>query len=258
MTVTAVVVVVAGVVGLVVGSFLNVVIHRVPRRESVVRPRSRCPGCGAQLAGRDNVPVVSWVLLRGRCRHCAQPISPRYPAVELVTAVLWVAVAARLGADAALPAFLVFTAAMVAVAVIDVEHLIVPNRVVAGTLVLCLPLLLAAAVASGDWHRLRDGLLGGIGMAAFLLAMNLVNPRWMGMGDVKLALVLGLLTGWLGPAYVFLATFLGFLLGAVGGVLLIATGKRGRKDHVPFAPFLAGGAVVAVLVGQPILDWYRG
>lgn len=255
---TAVVAVAAGVLGLVVGSFLNVVIHRVPRRESVVRPRSRCPGCGVALAGRDNLPVLSWLLLGRRCRHCGMAISARYPAVELGTALLFAAVGARFGADWALPAFLVFAASMVAVTWIDVEHLIVPNRVVLATLALCGPLLVLAAAATGEWHRLRDGVVSALLASAVLFAMNLVNRRWMGMGDVKLALVLGLLLGWLGPDHVALGLFAGFLFGAVGGVLLLATGLRGRADPIPFAPYLAAGAVLAMLVGQPILDWYRG
>jgi leader peptidase (prepilin peptidase)/N-methyltransferase len=199
---------------------------------------------------------VSWLVLRGRCRRCGEPISPQYPLVELATAVLFAAVAARLGDDWALPAFLVFTASLIAVAVIDLQFLIVPNRIVATTLLLVLPLLAAAAGADGRWDDLRRGLLGAVIASGGLLAMNLLNPRWMGMGDVKLALVLGLNLGWLGLGYVGLGLFAGFLLGAVGGLALIAAGIRSRRDHIPFAPFLAAGALVAVLIGQQVLDWY--
>lgn len=248
----------AGFLGLLVGSFLNVVIHRVPRRESVVRPRSRCPGCGNQLAERDNVPVLSWLLLGGRCRHCGMRISARYPLIEIGTGLLFAAVGARFGADWALPAFLVFVASLLAVSIIDLEHLIVPNRIVAATLAVCLPLLAVAAAVDDDWRSFGTALVGGVGMALFLFVMNLVNPRWMGMGDVKLALVLGLHLGWVDGGHVFLGLFLGFLAGSVGGIGLIATGVRSRRDVIPFAPFLAVGALAVVLVGRPILEWYAG
>jgi leader peptidase (prepilin peptidase)/N-methyltransferase len=255
---TAAIAVLCGVLGLVTGSFLNVVIYRVPRRESVVRPRSQCPACGTQLAARDNVPVISWLVLRRRCRTCGARISARYPAVEVLTAVAFAAVGARFGADWALPAFLVFTAALVAVTFIDLEHMIVPNRIVAATLLGGGALLLVAAAAGHEWGRAERAVIGAIAFGAFLMVMNLISPRWMGMGDVKLALVLGLFLGWLGLGHVGLGLFLGFLFGSVGGVLLIATGVKGRRDHIPFAPFLATGAYAAVLVGRPLLDWYLG
>jgi leader peptidase (prepilin peptidase) / N-methyltransferase len=244
------------VLGLAVGSFLNVVIHRVPRKESVVHPRSRCPGCGTQLAERDNVPVVSWLVLRGRCRTCAEPISARYPAVELATAVLFAVVALRFGADWALPSFLVLAAALLAVALIDLEHYIVPNRIVFPVLAMTVPLLGAAAVLDGTLRPLLTALAGAVFASGALLVVALINPRGMGMGDVKLALVLGLHLGWLGLDHVALGLFLGFLLGAVGGLLLIALGVKSRKDHVPFAPFLAAGTLLTVLAGAPLLDWY--
>src|SRR5437870_13300245 len=157
---TAVVAAVCGVLGLAVGSFLNVVIHRVPRKESVVQPRSRCPRCGTQLADRDNVPVVSWVLLRGRCRTCGEPISPRYPLVELATAALFVAVALRFGADWAVPAFLLFFASLLAISLIDLEHYIIPNRIVYPTLFGGFALLVVAAAAGGNWEALQRAVIG--------------------------------------------------------------------------------------------------
>jgi leader peptidase (prepilin peptidase) / N-methyltransferase len=255
--VTAFVAVVCGVLGLMVGSFLNVVIHRVPIGESIVRPRSRCPGCGSQLADRDNIPVISWLLLRGRCRTCGMAISPRYPLVELGTGVLFAVMGIRFGADWALPAYLVFAASMIALAAIDLEHFRVPNRILLATLYLGVPLLALAAAVDDRWDDFGQGVLGGIVGLAMLLAIHLVSPKGMGMGDVKLAGVLGLFLGFLSFGRVFLGLFLGFLLGAVIGILLIATGIRSRRQHIPFAPFLAGGAVLAVLVGGPILDWYR-
>jgi leader peptidase (prepilin peptidase) / N-methyltransferase len=250
--------VVAGVLGLCVGSFLNVVIHRVPRRQSVVRPRSRCTSCGTRLAGRDNVPVVSWLALGRRCRTCHRPIPWRYPLVEVGTALLFALAALRFGADWALPAYLLCFATLLAVALIDLEHFIVPNRIVFPVLYASVPLLGAAAALGGEWDRFGTAVVGAVAASGSLLAINLVSPRGMGMGDVKLALVLGLYLGWLGLGHVALGLFLGFLLGALVGLLLIALGLRSRRDHVPFAPFLAAGTIIAVLVGAPILDWYRG
>jgi leader peptidase (prepilin peptidase)/N-methyltransferase len=254
---TAVVAVACGVLGLAVGSFLNVVIYRVPRKESVVRPRSHCPSCGTQLADRDNIPVLSWVLLRGRCRTCGERISARYPLVELATAALFVAVGLRFGPDWAVPAFLLFFASLLAISLIDLEHYIIPNRIVYPTLFGGFALLVLAAGAEGDWKPLERALIGSAVFWGILLLIHLVSPRGMGFGDVRLAAVLGLFLGWLGLGYVGLAFFLGFLLGAIVGLILMVLRRRGRKDHIPFGPFLAAGAVVAVLAGSPILAWYQ-
>ena len=223
--------------GLVAGSLLTVVVELVPRREPVA-------------------PALKNLLRRGGLPPRSE--RPSSPAVPLATAVLFAAAALRFGADWALPGFLVFFAALLAVAVIDLEHYIVPNRIVAWTLAVSLPLLAVAAVLDDRWGSFGRAVLGAVAAGAGLLVINLISPRGMGMGDVKLALVLGLHLGWLGLAHVVLGLFLGFLLGAVGGVVLIALGVRKRTDHVPFAPFLAGGAVLAVLVGRPILTWYLG
>jgi leader peptidase (prepilin peptidase) / N-methyltransferase len=255
---TALLVAGCALLGLLVGSFLNVVIVRVPEKQSVVRPRSRCPGCTTQLAERDNVPVVSWLVLRGRCRTCAMPIPARYPLVELATAGLLAAAALRFGFDWALPGYLWFFAALLAVSVIDLERFLVPNRIVYPSLVASLVLLGAAAVLEHDLGALARGLLGAVLASGGLFVLALVYPRGMGMGDVKLALLLGLYLGWLSLGHVALGLFLGFLLGSVVGVGLLVAGVRGRKDQLPFAPFLAAGAVLAVLVGAPLLDWYGG
>ncbi|HVE46366.1 MAG TPA: prepilin peptidase [Acidimicrobiales bacterium] len=243
-------------VGLAVGSFLNVVVHRVPRKESVVSPRSRCPGCGMQLAPRDNIPVVSWLLLRGRCRTCQQPISPRYPLVELATAVLFAAVALRLGADWALPGFLIVVAGLVAISAVDLERFIVPNRILYPTLFIAAPLLILAAAVDGDWSGARTSALGGVMAWGLLLTIHLISPKGMGFGDVRLAGLIGMMLGWLSLGHVLVGLFLGFLTASMVGVGLILAGRRGRKDRVPFGPFLAAGAVLAVLFGRPILSWY--
>ena len=253
---TAFLAVCCGLLGLVVGSFLNVVIHRVPERQSVVRPRSRCPRCEAPLRSRDNVPVLSWVLLRGRCRSCQGPISVRYPVVELGTAALFTAAAVRLGADPALPAFLVVFAALVAISAVDLERFIVPNRILYPALFLAAPLLVAAAVLDGDWSSLRGAALGGVVAWVMLFAIHMASPRGMGFGDVRLAGLIGMLLGWLGIGHVLLGLFLAFLTAALVGVGLVAVRLRGRKDKVPFGPFLALGAILAVLFGSPILSWY--
>lgn len=248
----------SGVLGLLIGSFLNVVIHRVPRRESVISPPSHCPTCQTPIANRDNVPVLGWVLLGGRCRACGEPISARYPLVELATSGLFMAAAVRFGTDWALPAFLFFFAVLLAVTLIDLEHYIVPNRIVLWALGAGAPLLAAAAALGGEWDDLGRALLGAVAAGGALLVVHLVQPRGMGAGDVKLALVLGLFLGWLSWGHIALGLFLGFLLGAVIGLLLIVVGGRSRKDAVPFAPFLAAGAVLTVLAGNPLLDWYAG
>jgi leader peptidase (prepilin peptidase)/N-methyltransferase len=254
--VTTAAAVVCGLLGLCSGSFLNVVIHRVPRKESVVKPRSRCPTCGTQLAERDNIPVLSWVLLKGRCRTCGTRISIRYPVVELTTATLFVAAALRLGLVWELPAFCVFFDALLAISVVDLDLKIIPNRIVYPTLFTVAPLLVVASAAEGDWHRLLDAAIGGAaGFVAFFV-IHFVSPGGMGFGDVRLSGVIGLMLGWLGLSYVALGLFLAFLLASVVGIALIAVRQRGRRDHIPFGPFLAAGAIVAVVWGPVILAHY--
>jgi len=255
---TALLVLAAVPLGLVVGSFLNVVIHRVPEKQSVVKPRSRCPRCKTTLRSVDNVPVVSWLLLRGRCRHCRGAISIRYPLIEVATAVLFVSAALRLGDDdpAALPAFLVVFAALLAISAVDLERFIVPNRILYPALFIAAPLLVLAAAVDGDWASLRDAALGGVLGWLLLFAIHMVSPKGMGFGDVRLAGLIGMLLGWIDIGHVLLGLFLAFLTAAVVGIGLMATGVRGRKDRVPFGPFLALGAITAVFVGGPLLSWY--
>jgi leader peptidase (prepilin peptidase)/N-methyltransferase len=253
-----VLVLVCGLFGLAIGSFLNVVIWRVPRKLSVVRPPSHCPQCETPIRPVDNVPVLSWLVLRGKCRHCGNPIPVRYPLVEAGGGVLFAAVAARFGSDWALPAYLVLTAALLAISIIDLEHFIVPDRITAPLTVSALALLGLAAAADGNGWRYGRTILGGLAFFAFLLLLNILYPRGMGMGDVKLSFSLGLYLGWLGWGQVFLGGFLAFLLGALIGVGLIAAGLKSRKDFVPFGPFLALGTFLTILWGDPILRWYTG
>jgi leader peptidase (prepilin peptidase)/N-methyltransferase len=254
----AFVAVVCAVLGLMVGSFLNVVIWRVPRQESIVRPGSHCPRCGTPIRPADNVPVVSWILLRGRCRTCGEPISARYPLVELACGGLWLGMALRFGASWALPAYLVLVSALLALALIDLDTFLLPNRIVYPLTVALVALLGLAALLEDDGSAYVRALLGGLAAFAFFLTVHLIAPRGMGFGDVKLSFSLGVALGWLSWGTVFLGLFLGFLLGALVGMVLIATGIRSRRDHVPFGPFLAAGAVLAILFGQPLLDLYLG
>ena len=253
---TAFVAIVCGVLGLAVGSFLNVVIHRVPAKESVVKPRSRCPQCGTELASRDNIPVLSWLLLRGKCRTCGSAISARYPLVELGTSALFAAAGARFVDSWALPAYLLLFAALIAISFIDLEHYIIPNRIVYPTLFAGAALLTAAALADGEASRIRDAAIGGAAAWFALLVVHFIQPRGMGFGDVRLSAVLGMYLGWIELELVLLGMLLGFLLGAVIGLGLVVTRVRGRKDAVPFGPFLAAGATIAILASDPIVRWY--
>ena len=235
--------------GALIGSFLNVVIHRVPLGESIVSPGSRCPECGTDIAPWDNIPVISWLVLRGRCRHCGAPISARYPAVELLTAVAFAAVAAARGVDDDLVLQLPLVAILIAVAGIDLEHRIVPNRILVPAAVYGVA---AGAVVMTD--DLPELLIAGAGAFTAMLLIALAYPRGMGMGDVKLAGVMGLYLG----LSVVPALFIGFLSGTVVGVAMIAReGSQARKKGVPFAPFLALGGLVALLVGPELIELYE-
>ncbi|MEP6696020.1 MAG: prepilin peptidase [Pseudonocardiales bacterium] len=247
---------VCAVLGLCIGSFLNVVIWRVPRAESVLRPPSHCPSCAHPIRPWDNVPVVSWLVLRGRCRHCGVAISARYPLVETGTAALFVTMAIRFGFDAALPAFLYLSAVGLALALIDIDHKRLPFALTVPSYPVALLLLGAAAVIGGHPRRLIPMLGGMVGLLAFYFLLNLVSPRGMGFGDVMLAGILGLYLGYLGWGPLLVGAFLGFVLGAVGGLLFIALGRGGRKSHIPFGPYMLAGALVAVLAGHELARAY--
>lgn len=239
----------AALTGLMVGSFLNVVAFRLPRGESLVAPGSRCPGCTTPIRPYDNVPVLSWLVLRGRCRTCGTGISARYPLVEGATAVLAAGIVAVKGldADAVLP--LVLLAVLVPVALIDLDRRIIPNKITAPAAVAALALGLLVDPA-GEPERL----IAGVAAGGFLLLAALAHPGGMGMGDVKLAAVLGLFLG-REVAVALLAAFLAGTL--VGAVVLGRKGMRdGRKTAVPFGPFLALGGLVAALAGGPLIDAY--
>ena len=238
------------ITGLAVGSFLNVVAYRMPRGESLVHPPSHCPGCDAPIRAFDNVPVLAWVWLRGRCRRCHEAISLRYPAIEALTGSLAVAVVLlhhRSAHDLVLG--LVLVAILIPVALIDLDHRIIPNRIM-------LPAAIAAVLIGLATRPsgVPEQLIAGGAAAGFLLVFVLAYPRGMGMGDVKLAGVLGLFLGREVAVAIMAALLLGTL---VGGVIMARVGvAEGRKTAVPFGPFLAGGAVVALLVGAQVVHWY--
>jgi leader peptidase (prepilin peptidase)/N-methyltransferase len=243
------------VLGLIFGSFLTVVIHRVPRGESVVRPRSRCPRCGAEIRAIDNIPVVSYLFLRGRCGRCGAPVSLEYPLTELLTAALFGASAAVHRDPVVAGVVALFLAVMLAVALIDARWRIVPNRVVYPSLILALVALVVAQLAGVEVDVVR-GLIGLAAYAGPLFLVAVVVPHGMGMGDVKLVALIGLVLGSLGLLYVAVAAGVGIILGGLGAIAALAVLGYGRKQHIPFGPFLAGGAVVAALAGRGIADLY--
>lgn len=246
------------VFGLAIGSFLNVVIHRVPAGMSILRPRSRCVSCEKEIRSRDNIPVVSWLLLRGRCRDCGAPISFRYPLVEVLTAAVFAVVGARFADDWALPAFLALTAALVALSAIDLDTRRLPTKIIYLTLGFVALWLFAVAAATGEPERIGLVVGGGVLGRAPLWLANFLSPKGMGFGDVRLATLIGATLGWLGLGHVGLALFASFFLASVVGVTLLVLRRRSRKDQLPFGPYLAAGALVAVIAGRPILDWYGG
>lgn len=268
---TPVVLVGAAVIGLAVGSFLNVVIHRVPAGLSVVRPASACPGCGAEIRARDNIPVLSWILLRGRCRNCGTGISLRYPLVEAGTGLAFVAVAvyflpridAALGSGLTAPgaflellAFLALAALTIALAIIDIEVQRLPNPIVLTGYIIAIVLLLPAALLLGRPEALLTALIGGAALFVFYLVVALIYPGGMGFGDVKLAGLLGLYLGYLGWPELIVGAFAAFLLGGIAALVLVLARRGGRKTRLPFGPFMLGGAWVGVVVGKPVAAGY--
>ena len=273
--------VVAGVFGAVIGSFLNVVIHRVPHEQSIVFPNSRCPSCGSAIAFYDNIPIVSYLVLGAKCRNCKEHISVRYPAVELFTAALFVGVAWHDGLSAALPFDLIFVSALLALVFIDAEHMILPNVITYPGIVFALVARIAIPYLSGTPHfddipSLSGGALAGMplwvvstaGAAIGALigggSLWLMGWTWeklrgieaMGLGDVKMMFMVGAYLGW---RLTILTIFVGVLTGSVIGIVLMARqGQRNMQMLLPFGVFLGLGAVAALLFGGPLVEWYAG
>jgi len=258
-----------GITGLSVGSFLNVVIYRVPRALSVARPPSACPGCGIRIRGRDNIPVLSWLALGRRCRECRMPIAARYPIVEMLTGIAFVLITvyfapeiatthgpATFGAVLQLAAFLVLAAAGIALSAIDFELRRLPNRILAFTGGVGALLLVPATLLAGRPEHVVSAVLGAAGSFAFYLVLALASPRGMGMGDVKLAGVLGLYLGALGWAQLAVGVMAAFAVGAVAGAIVLIA-RRSRADRrVPFGPWMFAGAWIGIVGGEAIANGY--
>jgi leader peptidase (prepilin peptidase)/N-methyltransferase len=251
--VLAVLIIACALFGLAFGSFLNVVIYRVPRHESIVSPRSRCPKCATPLLERDNIPLLSWIVLRGRCRQCREPISPRYPTIEAATSALFAGCAARLGFNWSLPATLIFVTALLALASIDLELMILPKTIVYTSLFLVMGLFALDAGVTNEWGHFLSGAACALGWFALFYFINAISPRALGFGDVRLALLLGFELGWFGWRYALLGFFTSNVLGAVVGTVLLATKRLRREQPVPFGVFLAMGSAVALFAGPEIL-----
>ncbi len=260
----ALVVVGAIVLGLVVGSFANVPIHRWPAGGTVSEPkRSSCPSCGSSIRPRDNVPVVSWVLLGGKCRDCGARISPRYLVVEVATGALFGGLAWVWGIDPLLPALLVFTWSLVVATAIDLEHRIIPNRLTLRLPLVLLPLLLAAAAVEGTWSDLRRAAIAGIAVPGvmFLLSESfrlLRGQPGIGMGDIKLAISLGLVVGYLGGTEIIVFAYGTIVSAVIIALGLVLAGRAKLASRIPFGPYLAVGSLIPILAGEASTDLVRG
>lgn len=248
--------VVAAGLGAIFGSFATAVAHRVPRSESIVTGRSHCPSCGAQIEWYQNIPVLSYLILRGRCARCRARISPRYLVIELACVVLFAALVWRFGVSIEVAIYAAFFWVLVVLTAIDLEHKILPNKIVYPTFVTGWIALVAVSLVGGEVSPLLDALIGAVIFGGFLFVVAFVAPAGMGGGDVKLGFCLGTFLGYAGGVgSTLLGMFLSFVLGGVVGIALLV-GGRGRKTQVPFGPFLAAGSILAILFGEPILDWY--
>ena len=245
--------------GLAIGSFLNVVIHRVPLRESLSRPPSHCPSCGHPIRNRHNIPVVGWLLLRGRCADCRNPISVRYPLVELATAALFVAVSvrlARLHLLAALPAYLFFAAAGICLTAIDLDVRRLPNAIILPAYPVLAALLTIAALVEHDPAALIRAGVGAAGLFAFYFVVAFIHPAGMGFGDVKLAGLVGGVLGFLSYPVLLVGAFAAFFIGSAVGLLVILSRRATGKTAIPFGPFMITAALLAFFAGGPISDLY--
>ena len=240
--------------GLVFGSFLTVAVYRLPRGESLIRPRSRCPSCGAPIRPLDNIPLVSWVLLRGRCRACGVPIPAVYPLLELASSVLFVVVVLTFDDPWTAALLAPFLALLVAISLIDFRTKKIPNRLVYPAYLVAAVAIVVADLVGSELDAIRAG-IGFLAYGIGLLAIALISPRGMGMGDVKLAALIGLVLGAIGLRYVAVAAAVGVAIGGVASVIALLAGA-GRKTRIPFGPFLAAGAAVAAFAGGAISEAY--
>ena len=252
-------IVLIALLGLAIGSFLNVVIYRVPRGESLITPASHCPSCDAPIRNRHNVPVLGWLILRGRCADCGASISARYPLVEAATAALFVVVTLRLsdlGLLTALPAYLYFAAIGIALALIDFDCRRLPNSIVLPSYPVIAVLLTLDAAWHHDWWALGRAAIGAAALFGFYFALAFAYPAGMGFGDVKLSGILGGVLAYLSWAALLVGALGGFFLGAVVGVAVLAAGRGNRKTALPFGPFMIAGALVAIFAAPSIAHVY--
>lgn len=258
--VLSVVAVMTGILGLIIGSFLNVVIWRVPNRQSLSSPPSTCPKCGHKIRVRDNIPVISWLLLRGKCRDCGEPISVRYPLVELTTGLVFVGTTLWAALQPAgfwlLPAYLYFAAVSIALSLIDVDTQKLPNSIVVPSILVVAVLLCLPSIATGDWFALLWAAVSGAALFAFYLLLVIIYPSGMGFGDVKLAAAMGLVLGYLGWGSLLVGAFAAFLLGGIFSIVLLAMGRATRKSGIPFGPWMLVGAWVGIFFGREISMGY--
>ena len=246
------------VLGLVVGGALTTLMARIPNGEPLLHPGPRCRTCEAPIALRDQVPVLSWLLLRGRCRACGTAIPARYPVVEGVTGLLFLGTALWLGPSWALPAGLYLAALTVVATAIDIDHHRLPDVLVLPSYPIMLGLLLLATAGPEDFADLGRAVLGGVAMFLGYFVLALINPSGMGGGDVKLAGVLGMALGWVGWWPVLVGAFAGFFIGAFAGLVLLLLRRASRKSHIPFGPFMFVGTYVGLLFGEDFGRWYLG
>ena len=244
--------------GLVAGSFLNVVVYRVPRGMSIVTPRSACPGCGTPIRPRDNVPVLSWLLLRARCRECGTGISVRYPLVEAGTGAVFAWLAVLVGAAAVLPAYWVMAATVIALALVDLETKRLPNAILYPGGAAAILLLAGGAALDGSLVDLGRALAGGAGAFALFLLIALAARGGFGFGDVKLSLLLGVFLAYRSWGTLLVGVFAAFLIGGVAALALLAAGRVTRRAALPFGPAMVAGAFLALAVGESVASWYVG
>lgn len=243
----------AAVVGLAIGSFAGVVVDRVPSGGSIVRPPSRCDSCETPIRPADNIPIVSYLVLRGRCRSCGAKIPPRTLVLELAMAVLFAAVTIRLASFAALAAYLVGVAALVALSAIDLEHRRLPSVIIYWTAGIGGALLVVASAATGRWPSLLHAAIGGAACFAGFFLIWFAIPRGMGFGDVRLAGLCGMYLGWLGLGVIPIGIFAAFLIAGLPAIVLVILGKATRTTQIPFGPYLAAGTLVGILFGPLIV-----
>ena len=249
---------VAAVFGLIFGSFINVVAYRIPADMSVISPASACPSCGHAIRPRDNIPVLSWLRLRGRCRDCDAPISARYPIVELATAVLFAATVVVIGVEAVLPAYFWFAGVTLTLVLTDLDVHRIPNRILYPGTVVGFVLLFAGAVADSDVGTFWRGVVGGAFYFLLFLILALVARGGFGFGDVKLAFFLGLFLTYQSWEVLGTGIALGIAIGGLIAILLLITGRAGRKAKIPFGPAMVFGAYAPLVFGQELADWYLG